>query len=106
MRIYRTCKNLTHQLSLSATPYRAEAFVENLHLKAWSGDVVYRIKEETLRERGVLTEYKVFLLALEQDSRAVRAATYAAYQKALIFNSQIRDAIVVKVIEMCRLRGF
>lgn len=106
LRIYRTCKNLTHQLSLSATPYRAEAFVENLHLKAWSGDVVYRIKEETLRERGVLTEYKVFLLALEQDSRAIRAATYAAYQKALIFNSQIRDAIVVKVIEMCRERGF
>ena len=29
-----------------------------------------------------------------------------AYQKALIFNSQIRDAIVVKVIEMCRDRGF
>lgn len=106
LKIYRSCKRLTHQLSLSATPYRAEAFVENLHLKAWSGDVVYRIQEETLRERGVLTEYKVFLLALEQDARALRAATYAAYQKALIFNSQIRDAIVVKVIAMCRERGF
>lgn len=106
LRIYKSCKHLTHQLSLSATPYRAEAFVENLHLKAWSGDVVYRIKEETLRERGVLTEYKVFLLALEQDVRAISAATYMAYQKALIFNSQIRDAIVVKVIEMCRDRGF
>lgn len=106
LRIYKSCKHLTHQLSLSATPYRAEAFVENLHLKAWSGDVVYRIKEETLRERGVLTEYKVFLLALEQDARAISAATYMAYQKALIFNSQIRDAIVVKVIEMCRDRGF
>ena len=106
LKIYRSCKRLTHQLSLSATPYRAEAFVENLHLKAWSGDGVYRIQEETLRERGVLTEYKVFLLALEQDARALRAATYAAYQKALIFNSQIRDAIVVKVIAMCRERGF
>lgn len=106
LRIYKTCKKLTHQLSLSATPYRAEAFVENLHLKAWSGDVVYHIKEETLRERGVLTEYKVFLLALEQDARFTRAATYAAYQKALIFNSKIRDAIVVKVIDMCRERRF
>lgn len=106
LKIYKSCKSLTHQLSLSATPYRAEAFVENLRLKAWSGDVVYRIKEETLRERGVLTEYKVFLLALEQDSRALRACTYAAYQKAIIFNSQIRDAVVVKVIETCRANGF
>ena len=71
-----------------------------------SGDVVYRIKEETLRERGVLTEYKVFLLALEQDPRSVLASTYAAYQKAMIFNNKIRDNIVVLVVKMCQRCGF
>lgn len=104
--IYKKCIHLTHQLSLSATPYRAEVFVENLRLRAWSGDVVYRIKEETLRERGVLTEYKVFLLALEQDPRSVLASTYAAYQKAMIFNNKIRDNIVVLVVKMCQRCGF
>ena len=75
-------------------------------MRAWSGDVVYRIKEETLRERGVLTEYKVFLLALEQDPRSVLASTYAAYQKAMIFNNKIRDNIVVLVVKMCQRCGF
>lgn len=106
LRTYKSCKKLSYQLSLSATPYRDEAFVENLHLKAWSGDIIYRIQEETLRERGVLTEYKVFLLVVEQDARAISASTYLEYQRALIFNSKIRDSIIVSVVEMCRRNGF
>lgn len=102
MAIYKRCRELHYQLCLSATPYRAGAFKENLKLQAWSGDVIYTISEQTLKERGVLTDYKVFLLVLEQSMRQLRARSYADYQKALIFDSDARDAIVMNVVEMCR----
>ena len=60
LKLYKRCKRLEYQLCLSATPYRAGAFVQNLKLMAWSGDVIYEITEEELRDAGVLSDYRVY----------------------------------------------
>jgi len=107
MKIYRMCKNLDYQLCLSATPYRSGAIVENLKLQSWSGDVVYTISEKTLRERGVLSEYKVFELVVDfneicdDDLKSkLDDMDYAELRKTLIFNSDVRNKYIVRVIEI------
>lgn len=107
MRIYRMCKNLDYQLCLSATPYRSGAIVENLNLQAWSGDIVYTISEETLRKRGVLSEYKVFELVVDFNEicddmlkSELEDMDYAELRKTLIFNSDVRNKYIIQVIEI------
>ena len=43
LKLYKSCKSIDYLLLLSATPYKSEAAEQNLKLKEWSGDIVYRI---------------------------------------------------------------
>ena len=106
MKLYRKCVNLEYQLCLSATPYRSGAILENLKLQAWSGDIIYRISEKTLRDRGVLSDYRVFELLvdhneiLEGDDEDLDDLDYMELRKKLIFNSDIRNKHIIKVVEI------
>lgn len=105
LKLYRKCTNLDYQLCLSATPYRSGATLENLKLQAWSGDIVYRISEKTLRERGVLSDYRVFELVVDHNDIPyddLIIDDYADLRKKLIFNSVVRNKYIVKVVEILK----
>lgn len=104
LKIYKKAKQLEYQLCLSATPYRSGAMVQNLKLKEWSGDVIYNITEKRLRERKVLSDYKVFMLLIDHNDieYELDAEDYNEYRKKLIFESDVRNRILVHVIEILR----
>lgn len=103
LKIYKRCTALEYQLCLSATPYRANALVQNLKLRAWSGDVIYTITEEKLRERGVLSDYKVFMFMLDHNDieydDPIDDDDYADCRKKLIFENNFRNDVLKRVIE-------
>ncbi len=106
LRIYKSCKELEYQLCLSATPYRSGQFVQNLKLQEWSGDIIYEITEDELRKRGVLSEYKVFMLMVDHNNieyEDVEDNDYSDVRNKLIFESQFRNNILRVIIE--ELRG-
>ena len=106
LKIYKRCVKLEYQLCLSATPYRSGAFVQNLKLRAWSGDVIYTIAEEKLRERKVLSDYKVFMLLIDHNdidySEPIDDDDYADCRKKLIFENKFRNEILKRLIELLR----
>ena len=104
LKTYKKAKNLEYQLCLSATPYRAGTLVQNLKLKEWSGDVIYNISEALLRKRKVLSDYKVFMLLIDHNDIEydVEVEDYNGYRKELIFESKLRNKILLKVIDVLR----
>lgn len=103
LKLYKKCQKLSYQLCLSATPYRSDAVLENLKLQAWSGDIIYKISEKTLRDRGVLSDYRVFELLVDHNDIEyddLIEDDYADLRKKLIFNSDVRNKYIVRVIEM------
>lgn len=106
LKIYKRCTALEYQLCLSATPYRANTLVQNLKLKAWSGDIIYTITEEKLRERGVLSDYKVFMFMLDHNDieydDPIDDDDYADCRKKLIFENNFRNDVLKRVIETLR----
>lgn len=104
LRLYKKAKKLEYQLCLSATPYRANTLVQNLKLKEWSGDIVYSITEEELRKRRVLSDYRVFMLLIDHNDIEydVESEDYNGYRKKLIFESKIRNKLLMQVIEILK----
>lgn len=107
LKIYKSCKSLEYQLCLSATPYRSGQFTQNLKLREWSGDVIYEITEDELRKRGVLSDYKVFMMLVDHNNieyEDVEDSDYADVRNKLIFESQFRNNILrVMIEELLRL---
>lgn len=104
LRLYKKAKKLEYQLCLSATPYRANTLVQNLKLKEWSGDIIYSITEEELRKRQVLSDYRVFMLLIDHNDIEydVESEDYNGYRKKLIFESKIRNKLLMQVIEILK----
>lgn len=104
LKIYKKCVNLDYRLCLSATPYRSDTPLENLKLQEWSGDVIYRISEKVLRERGVLSDYCVFELLIDHNEIAysdeLEDCDYIDLRKKLIFESDVRNKYIMKVIDI------
>lgn len=107
LKLYKKCRKLEYQLCLSATPYRSGAFVQNLKLMAWSGDIVYEISEETLRQRHVLSDYQVFMLMIDHNNIDYGNVIedYDNLRRALIFDSEERNKALIRLIEMFRSKG-
>ena len=104
LKTYKKAKQLEYQLCLSATPYRSGALVQNLKLKEWSGDVIYNITEKKLRDRKVLSDYRVFMLLIDHNDIEydIEVEDYNGYRKELIFESKLRNKILLKVIDVLR----
>ena len=102
LKLYKSFKSLDYMLFLSATPYKSETPAQNLKLKEFSGDIVYRITEGELRERGVLSDYKVFLFAVDHNriDYDIEDDDYRTLRDALIFNSSIRNNALVNIINV------
>lgn len=107
LKIYRRCRSRAFTLCLSATPYRAGAFAQNLKLKAWSGDVVYEISEKTLRERGVLSDYRVAMLYVNHNvsEHIPEVVDWETVRRTMIFDNEFRNGILVRVVDMLRKEG-
>lgn len=105
LKIYKKCSNLDYQLCLSATPYRSDAPLENWRLQQWSGDIIYRISEQTLRKRGVLSDYRVFELVVDHNELSysdLDDCDYIDLRKKLIFDSDVRNKYIIKVIDIVK----
>lgn len=104
LKTYKKAKQLEYQLCLSATPYRTGTLVQNLKLKEWSGDVVYTITEKRLRERKVLSDYRVFMLLIDHNDIEydIEADDYNGYRRELIFESKLRNKLLMQVIGILR----
>lgn len=103
LRIYKKAKKLNYQLCLSATPYRAGAFVQNLKLKEWSGDIIYTVSEKELRQRHVLSDYCVCMLLINHNMCEMpKKSDYAAYKAALIINSHKRNEALLQIMSLLR----
>ena len=100
LKTYKKAKKLEYQLCLSATPYRAGTLVQNLKLKEWSGDIIYTITEKRLRERKVLSDYRVFMLLIDHNDIEynIEEEDYNGYRKELIFKSKMRNRVLFQVI--------
>lgn len=101
-KIYRKCKKIDYLLLLSATPYKANTLVQNLNLKSWSGDIIYSISEEELRERGVLSQYKVFEIVIDHNDidYNISSDEYVDLRNMLIFYSDYRNGVLLKIIDL------
>jgi len=107
LKIYKKCKKLEYQLCLSATPYRSEAWLQSLKLKAWSGDIVYDISEKLLRKRQVLSDYKVFMLLFDHNEvefllDGESGTDYAEYRKRIIFENKYRNGALVRILHLLK----
>ena len=103
LKLYKRCKWLEYQLCLSATPYRTGAFVQNLKLMAWSGDVIYEITEEELRDAGVLSDYRVFMLLVDHNSMSysgIDEYDYNDVRRRLILENGFRDMLLRRAVEL------
>ena len=102
LKLYKTCKNIEYLLLLSATPYKSETPMQNLKLQEWSGDILYRITEKELRERHVLSDYKVFLFAVNHNDiyYDIDDDDYATLRDKLIFKSDIRNKTLCNIIHV------
>lgn len=102
LKLYKTCKEIEYLLLLSATPYKSETPEQNLKLQEWSGDIVYRITEEELRERHVLSDYKVFLFAVDhnQIDYDIDDDDYRSLRDRLIFHSDVRNNTLINIIKV------
>lgn len=102
LKLYKSCKSIDYLLLLSATPYKSEAEMQNLKLKEWSGDIVYTITEQELRERKVLSEYKVFLFVVDHNriDYKIEDDDYRSLRDKLIFNSDVRNSTLINVIRI------
>lgn len=103
LKLYKRCKRLEYQLCLSATPYRAGTFVQNLKLMAWSGDVIYEITEEELRTAGVLSDYRVFMLLVDHNSMSysgIDEYDYNDVRRRLILENGFRDTVLRRAVEL------
>lgn len=101
-KLYRKCRKIEYLLLLSATPYKSNTLVQNLSLKAWSGDVIYDISENELRERGVLSKYKVFEFVIDHNNINYKIHTdeYRVLRDELIFYSNYRNDFLLKIIKI------
>ena len=104
LKIYKKAKNLEYQLCLSATPYRAETLVQNLKLQEWSGDIIYNISQQELREKHVLSDYRVFMLLIDHTQQELDKDIndYTDYRRELILKNETRDKILIEVINFLR----
>ena len=104
LKLYKSCKNIEYLLLLSATPYKSETPIQNLKLKEWSGDIVYKITEKELRDRGVLSNYKVFLFAVNHNEIDYKLEddNYRNLRDALIFNSDVRNSVLINIIRILK----
>jgi superfamily II DNA or RNA helicase len=94
-------------LLLSATPYKGGEVVQNLRLKEWSGDVIYKITEKSLRKRKVLSDYKVFELVVDHNDidYDIDSEDYSELREKLIFNSDFRNGVLIKTIGIMQKLG-
>lgn len=105
--VYNRCSNISFFLGLSATPYKSENFVQNLYLQEWTGGVVYEISEKILRERGVLSQYKVFLFIIDHNEKEIKIENddYNEYRQKIILTNEDRDNYMVRIIESLNNMG-
>ena len=103
--LFRMCKNLSYQLCLSATPYRSGAFLQNLKLQGWSGDIVYEIDESVLKERGVLSNYKIGVLYADWHDIKPKTNEYRSICEAVLYDNDRRDDQIRNICSMLERLG-
>lgn len=106
--IIKKAKNLQFLISLSATPFRQNAFIDNFKLKSYVGDIIYEISEKILVERKILSENGVCVLYYKHEKVKmvqVDVDEYDFYLDTLIHNNKQRDEVLVLLLEILERLG-
>jgi superfamily II DNA or RNA helicase len=113
-KIVSFCSNLEYQIGMSATPFKSSSELATLNMLKIFGNVIIDIKEKTLIERGVLTDYKVALFLYESEfSHHLRGKlkdlkknnnkkVYSFLQNQLIFENSDRDYLIENVLNILK----
>lgn len=104
MKIYRKCTSIEFLLCLSATPYKDDALKKNLKLQAWSGGIIFDISEQELREKGVLSNYMVFMLFLDHTDSWTEGDYFDVRKDIIVYNKH-RNYILIKVMKILESLG-
>jgi superfamily II DNA or RNA helicase len=101
--VLKKFKNLSMDLSISASPFKSEDIVGNKNLQLNAGDIIYEIKDTVLKERGILAKDKIFLFDIDHNiNRNIIATNYSEYHSKIITHNPLRNQILLNTIEILR----
>lgn len=109
-RIISSCSNAYYRASLTATPLMKGSREDDLKLIACSGDVIYRITNNDLIEKGILarpsfTFIEVPTFSLEDGRLPNKKTPYPTAYKSGIVDNELRNQMVVKECERLVEKG-
>lgn len=104
--LLKKCKNVKFALYMSATPFKSESILARYNMLSVSGEVMYEIPEETLKDRGILSRDCVYICHINHNkNRNINVDdedTYLRYEKQVITHNFFRNQIITNLTEMCR----
>jgi superfamily II DNA or RNA helicase len=102
-------KNVEYFVSLSATPFKANAQINNLKLMALTGPIIYEVKEQELIESGFITESKIFLVLFDHGKQRIDKDIenrFHGFRDKLVFMNDKRDFILIMLTQLLEKEGF
>jgi len=102
-------KNAQFRLFISASPFKSESELDNLNLRQVSGEVIYIIPENDLKEQGYLAQDSVLLLTVDHENnrnvQLTETDTYNDHIKRILTHNKHRNYVLVNTLEICRKLG-
>lgn len=100
-KIILNCRNAYYRASLTATPLMKGNMEDDLKLIACSGDVIHRVTNKDLIDRGILAEphfryIEVPAFMLPNGRRVTKKTPYPTAYKAGIVENEIRNNLIVR----------
>jgi len=102
IRILRMMRSSFYALFLSATPYSRFATIKNMHLKEFSGGVLYTLTEKELVKKKVLSEQKALFIENHCPDYMLErgdARNFVMLYTKLIVRSSGRNELLLKVYQ-------
>lgn len=102
--VIKKAENIKFGAYLSATPEKSEGVIPTLTIKGYTGDVIYKIEESILQDRGVLAKDSIFILLFENHVKLkVQEDDKSEYQYAIentIIHDENRNKIIEEIIRV------
>jgi superfamily II DNA or RNA helicase len=100
-KIILNCRNAYYRASLTATPLMKGNMEDDLKLIACSGDVIHRVTNKDLIDRGILAEphfryIEVPGFTLPNGRKVTKKTPYPTAYKTGIVDNEIRNSLIVK----------
>lgn len=109
LNIIRKMKNAEFRMFISATPFKSQSELNNLNLRTVSGEILYEITENDLKEQGYLAMDALVMFTIDHESDGNidldENDDYRLHLKRIITHNKNRNYILINTIEICRKFG-